>query len=329
VKRFFAALIMVCLAALPLLAATNGPWEVIRADYGSGNKWVDVTDRVHSLVQNDSLNFTVNGNTLGAAARKGRNRALRLQLQDNDGNTRQVTYRENQQVSLQVRNTYQGGLHINRAIYGRDNRNSDVTSRLNSQIQGNQLSMVVNNQNMGGDPAPNQVKTLTVQYAVNGQSRQMVLNEGETLQLSSSTNYGNLHINRAIYGWENRTADVTTRLNSQVQGDQLNLQVTDENMGGDPAYGHSKKLTVDYSLNGQTRQVVTNQNDTLRISGNNYSENSLLISRAIYGWENRTNDVTSRLNSQVQGDQLNLQVTDENMGGDPAVGHLKNLTVDY
>src|ERR1041385_2050859 len=108
---------MVCLAALPLLAASNGPWEIVRADYGSGNKWVDVTDRVQSLVQNDALNFTVNSNTLGAASQRGRTRALRLQLQDNEGNTRQATYRQNQQVSLLIRNTYQGRLHINRAIY--------------------------------------------------------------------------------------------------------------------------------------------------------------------------------------------------------------------
>ena len=74
-KRFYAALIMLCLAALPLLAAPNGPWDIIRADYGSGNKWVDVTDRVHSLVQNDALNFTVNSNTLGESSRRGRNHA--------------------------------------------------------------------------------------------------------------------------------------------------------------------------------------------------------------------------------------------------------------
>src|SRR3954464_5984533 len=199
---------MVCLAALPLLAAPNGPWEIIRADYGSGNKWVDVTNRVHSLVQNDSLNFPVNSNTLGAASRRGRNCALRLQLQDNAGNTRQVTYRENQQVSLQVRNTYQGKLHINRAIYGWGDRNSDVTSRLNSRIQSDQLNVMINNQNMGGDPYPDHGKTLTVQYVVNGQSKQVFLKEGDTLRLpnGNNTGYGTLHISRAIYSGVNLRA---------------------------------------------------------------------------------------------------------------------------
>src|SRR4051812_49652236 len=158
----------------------------------------------------------------------------------------------------------------------------------------------------------------------------LVPNEDETLRIPKNNNTkSRLLINRAIYGWKNQAADVTSRLNSRVQGDQLNLQITDENVGGHPSYGHVKKLIVDYSLNGQNRQVVTTQNDTLRISANDYSENNLQIRRAIYGWENQTADVTSRLNSRVHGDQLNLQVTDDNMGGDPAYGHVKKLTVDY
>src|SRR5438309_954172 len=102
---------------------------------------------------------------------------------------------------------------------------------------------------------------------------QVTTNQDATLRISANNNSdNNLQIKRAIYGWENQTADVTSRLNSQVQGDRLDLQITDDNMGGDPAYGHVKKLTVDYSLNGQNRQVVTTQNDMLRISGNDYSE---------------------------------------------------------
>jgi hypothetical protein len=240
------AFVLVVLIAVPLLAQTTGSWEIIRADYGSGNNWVDVTDRVRSLVQGDSLNFTVDGTALGAGARRGRNRALRLQLQDTQGRSRQITYRDNQQVNLQVYNAYQSTLRINRAIYGNGNRSSDVTSRLNSQIQGGQLNLEVNNQTMGVDPAPNRAKTLTVQYALNGRTSQVVVNEGDTLRLpyGTTTGQGNLHINRAIYGTGYRTSDVTSRLNSQIQNDQLYLQVNSNSMGGDPAPGQAKTLTV-------------------------------------------------------------------------------------
>ena len=67
-----------------------------------------------------------------------------------------MTFRDSQQVKLQVYNSYLSTLRINRAIYGNGNRSSDVTSRLNSQIQGGQLNLEVNNQTMGGDPAPGQ-----------------------------------------------------------------------------------------------------------------------------------------------------------------------------
>src|SRR5205085_2704907 len=154
----------------------------------------------------DSLNFTVDANALGADARRGRNRTLRLELKDRAGKTRQMTYRENQQVSLQVYSASQGSLRITRASYGSGNRAMDVTARLNSQIQGDQLNVQVNNQTMGGDPSPNQAKSLTVQYVLNGRRDQVVINEGDTLRLpygnalNQGNLQGNLQINRATYG---------------------------------------------------------------------------------------------------------------------------------
>jgi membrane-bound inhibitor of C-type lysozyme len=332
VKKLCTALVLICLVALPVLAATNTGWEIIRADYGSGNNWVDVTDRVRSLVQDDSLNFTVDGNTLGASARRGRNRALRLQLQDSQGRSRQMTFRDSQQVNLQVLTTYQSNLHINRAVYGSGNRTTDVTSRLNSQIQGGQLNILVNNQTMGGDPARSQAKTLTVQYALNGRTSQVVVNEGDTLRLpyGTTSSQGNLQINRAIYGAGYRTSDVTSRLNSQIQNNQLSLQVNGNSMGGDPAPGQAKTLTVQYALNGRTSQIVVNEGETLRLPyGTTTSQGNLQINRAVYGSGYRTSDVTSRLNSRIQNAELNLQVNNDSMGGDPAPGQAKNLTVQY
>src|SRR2546427_5174115 len=330
-KKSCVALLLVCLAALPLLAQTNTSWEIIRADYGSGNNWVDVTDRVRSLVQGDSLNFTVDGNTLGASQRNGRNRALRLQLRDSEGTSRQVTYRDGQQVNLPVYNAYQSiDLHINRAVYGSGGRSVDVTSRLNSQIQGGQLNLEVSNQTMGRDPAPNQPKTLTVQYTLNGRSNQVVVNEGDTLRLPyGTTSQNNLHINWATYGSGYRTSDVTSRVNSQIRNDQLILAVNTSSMGGDPAPGQNKALTVQYVLNGRTDQAIINDGDALRLPYGGTSQSSLHINRATYGSGYRTLDVTSRLNSQIQNDQLNLQVNTVTMGGDPAPGEPKILTVQY
>ena len=329
-KRLCTALVLVCLLAFPLLAAAQSSWEIVRADYGSGNNWVDVTDRVRSLVQGDLLNFRVDGSLLGAGSRRGLNGALRLQLKDSAGRSRQITYSDSQQVNLRIRTAYQSSLHISRAVYGSGNRSVDVTSRVNSQIEGDQLNLLVNNDSMGGDPAPGQAKTLTLEYALNGQTKQVVINEGDTLRLTfGATSQSNLQITRARYGAGNRTSDVTSRLNSQIQGDQLNFQVNNDSMGGDPAPGQAKTLTVQYALDGQTNQVVINEGDTLRLPFDSTSQSNLQITRARYGAGNRTSDVTSRLNSQIQGDQLNLQVNSDSMGGDPAPGQAKTLTVQY
>lgn len=71
-KRTFSFLILLCLAAIPMFAApqlgaSQRGWEVMRAEYGYGNRWVDVTERVRSLIQNDTLNFRVTNATLGVA----------------------------------------------------------------------------------------------------------------------------------------------------------------------------------------------------------------------------------------------------------------------
>src|SRR4029077_15356599 len=124
----------------------------------------------------------------------------RLQLTDRKGKSRQNTYRDHQQVNLKISTFYQSSLHINRAIYGSGNRSVDVTSRLNSQVQGEQLIVEVNNRNMGGDPAPGQSQTLPVQYALNGRTDQVVINEGDTLRLQFSSSQSNLRINHAVYG---------------------------------------------------------------------------------------------------------------------------------
>ena len=331
-NRLCTALVLVCLVSLPLFAGSNKGWEIVRADYGSGNNWVDVTDRVRSLVQGSALNFRVDRNTLGV--NRGRNQTLRLQLKDSNGRSRRVTYRDNQNVNLQVYSAYQSNLHINRAIYGSDYRSADVTSRLNSQIQRDQLNLQVNNDSMGGDPDPGQNKTLNVEYTINGRSEQSTVHEGDTLNLpynDGNTGTGSLQINRAVYGSSNRSSDVTSRLNSQIQGDQLNLQVNNDNMGGDPDPGQNKTLTVDYTLNGRNERSTVREGDMLRLSNSNSNTNTglLKINRATYGSYNRTSDVTSRVRSQVQGNQINMQVNNDSMGGDPDPGQNKMLTVDY
>jgi hypothetical protein len=127
---------------------------------------------------------------------------------------------------------------------------------------------------MGGDPAPQQAKAVTVRYAFNGMTNQVVVNDGDMLRLPyTNDSQGALQINRATYGSGNRTYDVTSRLASQIKGDQLNLQVNNNTMGGDPAPNQAKTLSVQYVINGQGNQAVINEGDMLRLPYNDYNSN--------------------------------------------------------
>ena len=62
-----------------------------------------------------------------------------------------------------------GRLNIVRATYGSGNQVADVTARVRDRLQlGNRLQMMVGNEDLGTDPAPNRPKTLTVTYTLDG-----------------------------------------------------------------------------------------------------------------------------------------------------------------
>ena len=185
---------LLLLIVLPTFAQISSQRaDLVRANYGSGNQWVDVTQRVRSLIQGEYLNFLVDSVTLGVNFQPGETRVLRLELRSQSGRIRQLTFQENEYVNLQVNaaepsyaNDNWGNLRIIRAYYGADNRSSDVTARLNSQIQSDRLNLKVSNDTMGGDPAIGRYKTLTVQYSYSGRQDQVVVNEGDTLILPTS-----------------------------------------------------------------------------------------------------------------------------------------------
>lgn len=194
-KRFSAALLFVLFALVPVLrVGAQAPAEFLHAEYGAGNRWTDVTQRVHTLFRGNELNFHVDNNTLGTDPAPGTVKTLRVSVREADGKTRQMEFKENQSVNLRgynsaaapsagLRGAPSGGLHIVGAQYGADNRTIDVTDRLNSRIQNGQLNLQVMNQTMGGDPAAGKVKKLTVRYTLNGRSDQVVVDENGYLNL--------------------------------------------------------------------------------------------------------------------------------------------------
>ena len=144
---------------------------------------------------------------------------------------------------------------------------------------------MVNNGTMGGDPAYGAVKILRIQATGSrGQSQQFTYREGSTINASQFSNNGRpggggypgnpgypgggngtLQITRAYYGLNNRTNDVTQLLRGMVRNGTLAVQVNNNNMGGDPAKGGDKVLTVIYRVQGRERTSTVKEGNVLRI----------------------------------------------------------------
>jgi len=68
-----------------------------------------------------------------------------------------------------------------------------------------------------------------------------------------------LRILTATYGTDDRHVDVRQLLESRVRNDQLNLQVNNSTMGGDPSRGKSKKLRIKYQWVDRVYDVVAQE----------------------------------------------------------------------
>ena len=297
-KRHVIWLLMLFLLTLPAFAQRTYV-NVTRAQYGSGYNWVDVTERVRSLLA-DSPRFQVTDQTLGIYSQASSDtKTLRIDITDDSGNTRQISFRQNEYADFSRRDRdyddrraegdrdeygrgqaedrryRRGDLQITSARYGSGRRTMDVTSILNSRVRDGRLEMPVDSNALGTDPAPNREKTLTVHYTYNGREEQAVVRDGETLRLpqrdyagergygQGTYRRGNLQITRAQYGSWNHTVDVTQQLNSQITNGQLHLQVTNAALGGDPSPGQRKTLRVEYTLNGQQQTAVAREGENL------------------------------------------------------------------
>jgi hypothetical protein len=176
---------------------------------------------------------------------------------------------------------------IVRADYGSRTQRIDVTNILADLISRGGVNgrVAVNNQTMGGDPAPGKDKTLHI-FARNRrrEEREFDFNEGgfvEARMFSARSedwddrpaNYGrrdqddssDLRIIRAYYGVQGRMVNVTELLRGQVRGDELNLRVTNSNLGGDPATGMDKFLVVIYRYQGKESATAAWEGETLSL----------------------------------------------------------------
>ncbi len=148
-----------------------------------------------------------------------------------------------------------------------------------------------------------------------------------------------LKIIDAQYGHGNSFKNVTRIVQSNVDGDGIDLRVTNGNLGGDPSPGYKKKLRVKYRKNKRNYSIKVNEGqrfyiessfvDRERPGWNHRYRGDIRIIRAEYGAGSYTTDVTGIVQSQVRGQSINMKVNNKTMQGDPNPGKAKSLSVKY
>jgi len=323
------ALLVLTVCAIPAWAQVQPKLEILRASYGAGRIQADVTERVRSKVVNDALELQVNSDVLG------------IDPVPNTAKTLTIDYRlDNMRRRAQARDfeTIRLGsapvetFRITKAQYGDGRRMKDVTELLNSRIAANRLELLINNANLGGDPAPAVKKAIIVDYEYNGRAATARLAEGETLRLPEGVTSvpAKITIVKALYtGGRRGTADVTGKIASLIIGDSLELTVNGSTLGTDPAPGVEKTLSVEYDYNGQRQLVTARDGEVLRINKGAPASNLKIVKALYTGGRRGTADVTGKVAGLITGDSLELTVNGSTLGSDPAPGVAKTLSVEY
>ena len=185
-------LISVALCSVALLA-----WRPARADDAPDT--VDVSTKVQQAVKGNVLVIKADTSVLGDPIPNTQKR-LKVEYTVN-GVAESKTVMEG--GTLEVHPSSGTKLVVTRAVYGdlTSERKVDVTGVLAEAVRGDKLSLVVNNETMGGDPAPTTLKTVEVHYTVGGKVGKATVGEFNPLVLPSPADgTGKLVILSASYG---------------------------------------------------------------------------------------------------------------------------------
>ncbi|PYT82961.1 MAG: hypothetical protein DMG40_04910 [Acidobacteria bacterium] len=192
-------------------SAQNDGWMIVRAEYGTRTQHNDVTDILKDLISRGGVNgrVAVNNQTMGGDPAVGADKHLRIWARDRRQEEREFDYREGGFVEAGMFNVvreerrtdwndrpanygdrdrdrdrydYQG-VRIVRAYYGWQGSTVNVTELLRARMRDGQISFVVTNGAMGGDPAVGADKILVVIYSYQGTEKAAIVREGFTLTL--------------------------------------------------------------------------------------------------------------------------------------------------
>lgn len=189
--------------------AQDDGWQIMRAEYGTRTQHNDVTDILKDLIGRGGVNgrVAVNNQTMGGDPAVGADKHLRIWARNRRNEEREFDYREGGFIDAAMFNVRRdrddwndrraaygdrdrdrgrddyNGVQIVRAYYGWSGSTVNVTELLRSRMRDGQISFVVTNSAMGGDPAVGADKVLVVIYQYRGRESATILREGNTLTI--------------------------------------------------------------------------------------------------------------------------------------------------
>lgn len=201
--------VFTCVACTVLLtgSALAQGGEFVGAEWGVPGARVDVTSRVRTFMHDGVLQLQVTRFTLGIDPAPHQNKVLVIRIRHWDGQVKEYSYPERSTVNLELDAEDRGErreehehhdrderheegydrperrLEIMRAYYGAEGRFANVTDTLRSRMDDGHLFMHVDNYSMGVDPLPGVHKSLRVLYDLNGERRNVVVDERTDLRL--------------------------------------------------------------------------------------------------------------------------------------------------
>jgi hypothetical protein len=162
--------------------------KILKASYGTGTTTVDVTKAVSSQIKDGVLNLTVTPDSLNVTdPAPGQQKILDVSYTINNGSTMGQMVKDNEVLMISAPPERRAtGLQITKAEYGYAGNFVDVTDAIQNHVRNGSIKIKVGPSTAGvPDPNPNKLKTLSVQYELNGASNSIDLTDGKTLNISA------------------------------------------------------------------------------------------------------------------------------------------------
>ncbi len=145
------------------------------------------------------------------------------------------------------------------ARYGIPGNYRDVTQTVRNFVSGHAISLKVSNQNLETDPTPDKEKEMVVVYEEHGRKKESHIREGDWFVVPGPEGGyrpphhggGKLEIIRALYGFGGRYRIVTGDVQNHVRHNNINMLVSNENLGVDPTPNRKKEFVVIYRKQGR------------------------------------------------------------------------------